>query len=423
MVATVLGRRELLAAGLAGAVAIGTTSCVAQRLPEPGPDSPTVPPPATSPATGAVTRPTPAKPATLAPSGLILYAAYESNVVAMDADTGSRLWQYALTSNSTLVAATPGPRGVYFLDDDGYIHLVGGSGALLARAALPDRTPALVVTTPLYLDGKVFVANWNGVVSVLDANSLTAVGWQFDSGGSDVLKASPAGSGLTVFLGIGTYLVAIDSANGQKLWSWHASGTVGSPVIAGQLVLTVLGSGYLVAIDRASGRQVWGVAGNFGSVRVDGGAIYVPQRDQLWCLDLASGARRWSIQVRQDRAVDGPGRPPGAASGQLVGSMQEFTSGAPGFRQLGQFYEVPVGLDPSSGALSWRRADLVLNSASAVVGGRVWAAFAYVANGGNGPAVESIGCLDAATGATRWTAPGSHPWGGPTLSSPPTDQA
>ncbi|MBS2539528.1 PQQ-binding-like beta-propeller repeat protein [Catenulispora sp. NF23] len=351
-------------------------------------------------------------------AGQVLYTGIEDAAVAVDAGSGKVLWTYALTAHSDLVAVCMGPSAVYLLDDSGYLNAVDARGRRLVRQALPDRTDNLVTAVPLYLDGQLFVANWDNKVNVLDATTLRPRGWNYDYHGN-AMRSSPVGTDGTVYLSLpNNFVVAVKAADGTKVWSWSASGDCGTPVIAGDRLLLTVGEQYLVSLDRGSGRLQWTASGgSFSRPVVAGDQVYCQRGAQMCGLNLADGRERWSVTVLTERAVDGPAASPAASGTVLVGYEEGFVSATSMAGNYSGFYLNPAGFNAATGAKLWERKDLLLqDSAVVTAGGEAFMNVAYQLN--SNTEKYALACLDATSGTTKWLAD-VKATGSPLLATPP----
>jgi outer membrane protein assembly factor BamB len=254
-------------------------------------------------------------------------------------------------------------------------------------------------------------------VFAVDAGSGTPR-WQFCSTDPAFAQAIAATSD-SVFVAIGSpttgmaELVAVDARRGNERWRVNGVRiSMGSgPFVAQGVIVALVGQGgnqRLVALDGHSGDERWSVSAvdvellavtDQIMVVLDRTTQYLPQGEPppaVRGLDRRTGAERWKTAVfYQDHAgVVGP-RPPTAVAGSTV-VLPAF---AP-----------PVGsaslaIDANTGKELWRgvATDNPSNVGDGVIVGR--------ASGDGGLRESEVIALDAATGKTRWTAPGEPSYG------------
>ena len=321
------------------------------------------------------------------------------------------------------------------------------------------RTEGPVRSTPLVVDGEVFVGSGDGGLYSIDRRD-GAVRWRYDAGAA--VASSPAlAGGLVLATSRDNVLHAVDRRTGRRVWTaataadapwpWgHESGDVylSSPVVVGERVLFGSGDGGLYAVSLSDGRRLWRYA-TAGRVRstpaVAGDVVVVGSSDgRVHFVDLATGRAR----ARHD--TEGAGlfsgdfgfdrrsvqSTPAVAGGRVfVGAKDGFLYAldlATGERLWREDHEVSwvVGgpavvdgvvftgtsdrqwvqaLDAATGRELWKN----------VVGGTVWTSPAvagetvYVGSGAG-----LVFALDRRTGETRW----SYRAGGRVHSSPVPDR-
>jgi outer membrane protein assembly factor BamB len=187
-----------------------------------------------------------------------------------------------------------------------------------ATSANPASFPSVSVD-----DGTAYVAAGPAVYAV-DIES-GEVKWKYpDEASSDVsFYAAPAiaEDGL-IYLGSYDKIVrAVDAATGNEIREFEAldGRVIGSPVVAGDLLLVPTDGGSLYAYERHSGQQKWkftsvgdacGPEPNtppcsfWSAPLVDGETVYIASLAHLlYAIDLASGEERWDAPVELDAAI------------------------------------------------------------------------------------------------------------------------
>jgi outer membrane protein assembly factor BamB len=199
-------------------------------------------------------------------------------------------------------------------------------------------------------------------------------------------------TGPTVLVLTLTSLTGLDSATGRKLWqssTFSSSTAQDIAVVQGVVYLSTRDD--IVGIDVATGHQRWRLAGKQGIVfnsvgGVRDGALYATvydqrtQRREVWSVDLASGATRWTTPCPSDddTLLSVP------ASGPMV-----FVHGPDG-RGF-------TALDTTrNGASAWSR-----STDSAAISSVVVADKLILAAGSD----QSVAALDPVTGAAVWQTP------------------
>lgn len=202
----------------------------------------------------------------------------DARVIAMNADTGARLWQTALPS-----------------EGNGRASFGGGVSVL---------------------DNRVFVTTGVGDVAALDATT-GAVLWKKRPGGP--LRGAPTVEyGQIYVMSQDNQLYALDQASGDVQWT--ESGTVqttgvfgvAAPAAAQGTVIAGFSSGELTAYRYENGRNLWGDALSRTSIStsvaslsdidadpvVDRGRVFaIGQGGRMASYELVSGQRLWEINI------------------------------------------------------------------------------------------------------------------------------
>jgi outer membrane protein assembly factor BamB len=286
-----VGRRALLAggAGLLGLAAVGGAFGLARSLlPVPQPvvrpevqALPTAPGPAVRDTGGAAVSWTADGPPTtsaLLTDGRTVVAGGQGGVVALDATTGRRLWEY-----------TAPPGGVGF--DPSRVRLAIADGTVYAATN----------GAAIALDAATGTQRWRLVSDLTEGYRSLA--------GIDVM----AGPGVAYFAH-GPDLFSIDPATGDTRWKHVVDGNfAASPEIDGDHVLISNGNG-VDALRAATGELVWQHrpdGENASELGVAHGIAFLTVNvAEVVALDTPTGAVRWRAQVgRGDLAGAEPDRP------------------------------------------------------------------------------------------------------------------
>jgi outer membrane protein assembly factor BamB len=284
---------------------------------------------------------------------------------AIDATTGSRLWEIPFGGGYPSIPAVAG--GLVFVNvSDGNLYAFDAASGV-ERWRFP--TGFLWVSTPAIDDGVIYVAGGKG------SNSNA----------------------------IGGTLFAVDAETGAKQWEYTFEGSVGSsPAIAngviylgsaaGSLGETVGGAqttGGIHAVDARSGQRRWFVATSSGiaaTPAVAGGLVVIGDlADNLYALDAESGDIRWTKQLD-----DTPDSAPGGERALITASAAVSN----GHVYVGTFDGVIHAYDAASGNEVWTaETSYGLSSPVTIVGDDVFV----------GTTDGNIVVLDSGTGEVQWT--------------------
>ena len=268
-----------------------------------------------------------------------------------------------------------------------------------SRFGAGDSRGNRITASPVAAAGRVYALDSRAGVAALDAAS-GAVLWRRDltppadapdegSGGGLALE----GGRLFVTSGFGT-LTALDAGTGAVAWTQRlGAAATGAPTVQDGLVFAVSRDGIGWAVDVGTGRVRWqvdgiadasGVTGPAGPAVAGGRVLFPFGAGDLVAAARADGERAWTARVT------------GARLGASYGGITDITGAvvADGPRvYAGNAGGRIVALDPEDGSRAWTAREGAV--------GPVWpAAGSVFAVTDAGTAVR----LDAATGATLWTA-------------------
>src|SRR4029077_5550027 len=154
------------------------------------------------------------------------------------------------------------------------------TGATIWSADLPG---TYFFADAAYDSGKVFVANFDGLMKAFDAASGTLL-WSVSLPGQYAFTSPPTAVNGVVFIGgagSGGTVYAVDETNGQVLWTMPVeNGDSSSPAVVGGNVYVSYACPQAYAFNAANGQQLWHYssccAGGGGATPVvHGGQVYV----------------------------------------------------------------------------------------------------------------------------------------------------
>jgi outer membrane protein assembly factor BamB len=222
-----------------------------------------------------------------ADSGRLYAATGYGNVVAMDPQTGKKIWEKMLGAPVRASPTAAGDR-VFVITLDGRFYCLAGAdgGELWSVRGLPQQASLLTNASPA-VEGEIVVVPYpSGELVALKVADGTAV-WSESltrtrttsqvSSMSDT--ARPAIFQGTVYaVGHAGRMVATQSATGERLWSLNVPGTQ-APWVAGDSVFVVDTAGQLMAISRTAGKVQWTVqlpgGGSWSGPTLAGGTLWL----------------------------------------------------------------------------------------------------------------------------------------------------
>ena len=205
--------------------------------------------------------------------GVVYITDVEDRVVALDAETGSLVWQYQQRKDPTrrtglsLYAAPQGvPLGdeqvLFGFSDGSIVALDASTGDVhwnrrIGEGAYPD-----LVADPIWHNGTLFVSGYFKPFIALDVESST-LQWRHEVGSASTPVVTS--SGFVLHPGTDGVLRAYEIVTGDLKWMWdslsQAALTSPAPTEAGLLI--GVGDGTLFLIDDATGKETWRYRNDF----------------------------------------------------------------------------------------------------------------------------------------------------------------
>ncbi|MHC4883506.1 MAG: outer membrane protein assembly factor BamB family protein [Planctomycetota bacterium] len=188
---------------------------------------------------------------------LILITGYDNQLHALEAKTGTEVWQYETGNFINGAAAVDGPHAVF-----------GGCDAQLHVVDLTAGTGLTTVDGGSYIAGSAALQGrnaWFGThggsfLSVNIAKGKEGVLWEYEgkeSGGA--FFSTPAVTKGEVIVGCrDRVLYCFRRSDGEVLWTFQSKGEIdSSPVVCGNRVVAATKAGRLILINRSTGAKVW----------------------------------------------------------------------------------------------------------------------------------------------------------------------
>jgi len=230
-------------------------------------------------------------------NGIVYEGSNNGFVYALNAATGSLVWQYK-GSTSSVESSPAVANGVVYVGylwdgHNGYVVALNASdGALIWRFA----TDSGVESSPAVVDGIVYIGSWNGYLYALNATN-GALLWSVLTSGP--VFSSPAIVNGIVYVGGGTYIYALNAANGAIIWAFHTSSQVySSPAIVNNVAYVGSDDGTIYSLHTSDGSKIWQANIGVGdhaddSVAVAGGIVYFGARNGYYAFNATSGSQIW----------------------------------------------------------------------------------------------------------------------------------
>ena len=292
--------------------------------------------------------------------GAVYVGAQDGTVYALDARTGTRRWTFR-AGGPIRTRPTVSGGSVVLQADDGFLYcLAASTGELHWRVRVVDvpieRLPfdnprsrydrfGSDVTAS---GGRLYVGTHGGMLVALDPADGRRI-WEFRA--SDAVLAAPAVVGDRVLFGSYDHFVyALDAATGRLIWKRDTRGAVVStPAVVGDRIVVGNRCYDLLGLDARTGEVAWKhyIWSSWveSSATIRDGVAYVGSSDAaaLYAFDARSGRRRWATDVY------------GWAWGQpAVTRDRVYTGTSSQVGYLAQHAGGLLALDRASGAIVWQ---------------------------------------------------------------------
>lgn len=232
--------------------------------------------------------------------GLILFGSEDTTFYALDAQTGRLAWTQ-MTDGMIRSSPTVAHDHVFFGSDDGKIYaLTAANGRLLWEYD----TAAPVRTKPYVTKDLVIVGSESGELVGLELSGSRKWGTDLSKRARPI-SASPyvdEEEGICYVGAFDGYIYAVDISNGYTMWRFRTNKPIVSSV-AQQGTSLVFGSvdGTLYCINSETAKEKWRFTLEkpiVASPIIHKDAVYFGATDGfLYCLDIKSGKERWNFQT------------------------------------------------------------------------------------------------------------------------------
>lgn len=256
-----------------------------------------------------------------ASSSVVFAAGHEGKVVAIDIETGKRLWDTDLEAplsggvgyGGGLVMVGTIEAQVYALD--------ASDGSLVWTAEVSSE----VLSSPQSNGDMVAVQTIDNKLFALDASSGEMI-WQH-SGDSPILSVRGIGEAIVtdnmVISGFDSgKLIAFNPENGSLIWEGRLAlpkgrtelermvDIDGAPLLVGDVIYSVTFQGRLGALSRGTGRNLWfqDSSSNNSPAHSNGQVFVSEEEDRVRAFDAGSGQPVWSNDQLFLRRLTGPAK-------------------------------------------------------------------------------------------------------------------
>jgi len=232
--------------------------------------------------------------------GTLYFGSYDSNLYALNATTGKKLWSSATGS---LVTSSPAVSqgNVYFGSYDGNVYALNAkTGAFVWAYA----TGAVVETSPTVSNGTVYIVTSDSTLTALNA-ATGALLWSYFVDGITLAPPSVANGAVYVVGLEGTY--SINATTGTLNWFVNTLEMQGGTAVAQGVLYVAMGNVTTLGLSTVTGnaRDI----GNFGSnsFALGGSALYVGTSTGVYATNPSGDfSTLWNFADYQQPVVAAP---------------------------------------------------------------------------------------------------------------------
>ncbi|MBQ7151325.1 MAG: PQQ-binding-like beta-propeller repeat protein [Synergistaceae bacterium] len=233
----------------------------------------------------------------------VVFATADANVICLNVNDGSFVWKYSPPLDENLAfgiedSAVLGGGMTYFTMSDRNLYALNSSGQVAWKYRGGDQG---LRTAPVYADGLVFLGEYDGVFSIINAKS----GKRENGGGAGGAINTPALNGGNVYYSSWDGTVqAVQIKSVIPLWSASAGDPITtSPVVGEGVIVVGTGRGRIVAFNEKTGDFMWNFEAGNGSIVATpiiagGKVIAASEGGQLFSLDLKNGRQRDAYNIQ-----------------------------------------------------------------------------------------------------------------------------
>ncbi len=230
--------------------------------------------------------------------GIAYIGAWDGNVYALDAATGSCLWDFE-TDDPIIGGLVLASGRLFAASTDGNLYALDPlTGDEIDRVDAGD-----VWSRPALAAGVLYVASVDGDLRAFDTETLEEV-WDEPFSVSAGLLTNPVVSeGIVVVGGIGGDLHGVDAATGAEKWSFPASNWFwGTPAVEAGTVYATSLDNRVYAINLGDGKSAWQRSASAenplraGPVVSGGVVIAVDEKGLVYRFDTVDGASVFPAQ-------------------------------------------------------------------------------------------------------------------------------
>jgi outer membrane protein assembly factor BamB len=224
--------------------------------------------------------------------GKVYVGSNNNKVFCLDADTGSKIWNYS-TDNGVYISTPAVSNGKVFINvADEVLCLNADTGSKIWSF-----TSGGGWSSPAVVDGKVYVGSNNNKVYCLNADTGSKI-WNYTTGNS--VKSSPAVANDRVYIGSSDNKVyCLDADTGSQIWNYTTGALIeSSPAVVNGKVYIGSSDKYVYCLDADTGDKIWDYSPccvHFSSSAIAYGKVYIGSvcDGSVYCFDADTGEKKW----------------------------------------------------------------------------------------------------------------------------------
>ncbi|MBQ3694611.1 MAG: PQQ-binding-like beta-propeller repeat protein [Synergistaceae bacterium] len=207
-------------------------------------------------------------------NGMLLFARSDYKLYAVSQRDGRTLWTYSGSSQGLRTAPAYSDGLVFLGEYDGIFSIIDAK----TGKRLNGGGAGGAINTPVVNNGNVYFSSWDGSVQAVKIKDVEPL-WNAKIG--DPVTTSPVTDGKIIVVGTGRGIAAaLNADNGNVIWNFSTEGgeISANPVISGGIVYVASGDGQVFAVDAATGRTRYTYKAEFGGISegmlVSDGVLY-----------------------------------------------------------------------------------------------------------------------------------------------------
>ncbi len=240
-------------------------------------------------------------------NGVVYIGTYNGKVYAIDASTGTEIWEYPYGDLIGPIVGSPVVDGgiLYIGSSDGKLYALD---AEIGHKQWEFQTGDDVWATPAVYGGVVYIGSLDHNLYAIDAGTGTEK-WRFETQGA--IAATPLIYNDTIYIGSFDRRFYAINLDGSEKWHFDAAGNWfwSKAVVHDDTIIAGCLDSWVYAFDAQSGAQAWPPFETGGQIRADpvlvGDLVIIGSEDgTVYALDAGTGALAWAF------AADAPIRAP-----------------------------------------------------------------------------------------------------------------